>query len=87
MEECRSRRIEDFEIDPGDLLVGMEPGHGIALARRCPDARVTLIGLWSHPRRPHLHDPHYTLADDYFDTCYAVIDSALATMRERMRQQ
>lgn len=87
MAECRSRRIEDFTIKPGDLLIGMEPGHGIELARRCPGAPVTLIGLWSIPRRPHLHDPFYTLADDYFDTCYAVIDSAIEAIQARMRRQ
>lgn len=87
MGECRSRRIEDFKIEPGDLLIGMEPGQGIELARRCPGARVTLIGLWSRPKRPHLHDPFYTLADDYFDTCYAIIDSALAAIQERMKRQ
>jgi protein-tyrosine phosphatase len=87
MSRCRSRRIEDFAIEPGDLLIGMEPSHGTALAQRCPGAKVTLIGLWSIPKRPHLHDPFYTLADDYFDTCYGVIDSALATIQERMHRQ
>ena len=39
-------------------------------------AQVSLMGLWSLPRRPLIFDP-YGLHDRYYQTCYATIDSAL----------
>lgn len=86
--EChRSRNIADFAPEPGDLLIAMEPRQAQALAVRYvsdPAIQVTLLGLWSHPRRPHLHDPH-TLSPDYFRTCFDLIDTAVAALLAKVR--
>jgi protein-tyrosine phosphatase len=82
----RAQTVDQVEVDRGDLLVAMEPWQADALASRFagrPGVQVTLLGLWSTPRRPHLHDPH-RLCDDYFRTCFAVIDSAVAAMRRNL---
>jgi protein-tyrosine phosphatase len=79
----RSTPIDDVRLGPGDLLVAMEPWQAQALAGRA-GAQVTLLGLWSTPRRPHLHDP-YGLCDDYFRTCFRLIDSAVAAIAARMK--
>jgi protein-tyrosine phosphatase len=82
----RACAAEDFEIHSGDLLVAMEPRQVRTLARRLPLApcQVTLLGLWSRPRRPHIHDPH-RLSEAYWEQCLDVIDSAVRAIAERMR--
>ena len=65
-------------LRPGDLLLGMEPWQaGRLLDAAPPGAQVSLLGLWARPARPHLQDP-YGLPAAYFDTCFAVIDNAVA---------
>lgn len=66
----------DFTVRPGDLLVAMEVRQARRLAGRAdqPGAQVTVIGLWGRPRRPHIHDPFYTLDPDYFMTCFAELE-------------
>jgi len=87
LEPHRAREDADFEILAGDLLLAMEPRQGPLVVARFAAApcQITLLGLWSTPRRPHIHDPH-RLSEAYFDRCYAVIDSAIAAIGERMRR-
>lgn len=82
----RARDINDFEIQCGDLLVAMEPRQ-LRVLGRLPaiPCQVTLLGLWSRPRRPHIHDPH-RLSEDYWERCFDVIDSAVLTIAEQMRR-
>jgi protein-tyrosine phosphatase len=82
----RSTSVADYEPLPGDLLVAMEPWQADELVRRfanLPDVQVTLLGLWSKPRRPHIHDP-FGLGPAYFRTCFRVIDSGVAGMLARI---
>jgi low molecular weight protein-tyrosine phosphatase len=83
--EHRTRAPKDFEFHSGDLLVVMEPRQARALLRSllAMPCQVTLLGLWSRPRRPHIHDPH-RLSDAYWEQCFDVIDSAVRTIAERM---
>lgn len=86
--EHRSTAIGDIQIEAGDLLVAMEPWQAEALASRfggTPGIQLTLLGLWSTPKRPHLHDPH-GLSGDYFLTCFALIDTAVDGMLARIRR-
>lgn len=76
----RSTAITDFDMRAGDLLLAMEPHQAFTLAARAdPGVQVTLLGLWSRPPRPHLHDP-FSLGDAYFRTCFRVIDGAVANI-------
>ena len=62
--------------------MALEPRLAAALASRYaaePEVQVTLLGLWSRPRRAHLHDPH-TLSAAYFRTCFDLIDTAVAAL-------
>lgn len=76
----------DFEFSNDDLLVLMEPRQARGMLSRLPavPCQVTLLGLWSRPRRPHIHDPH-RLSEAYWERCFDVIDSAVRTIVERMR--
>jgi protein-tyrosine phosphatase len=78
----RSLTIHDAELTSGDLLVAMEPWQADALFEM-EKAQVTLLGLWSTPQRPHLHDPH-KLCRDYFRTCFRLIDSGVEAMLARL---
>lgn len=67
-----------------DLLLAMEPGQVrrlLAIARRW-GAQATLLGLWASPERAYLQDP-YGLSEDYFHTCFSVIDGAISAIHRR----
>jgi len=75
------RALMRMRVEPCDLLIAMEPAHLRPLrpiARRA-GAQLTLIGLWSTPRRVCLTDP-YGLCEEYFNRCFMLIDSAVAGM-------
>jgi protein-tyrosine phosphatase len=80
----RSTEVDHAELRSGDLLVAMEPWQARMLRERFPGHQVTLLGLWTTPRRPHLHDP-YTLSPAYFRTCFRLIDSGVAALLARTR--
>jgi protein-tyrosine phosphatase len=77
--EHRAATVDGAALFRGDLLVAMEPWQARMLAARFPAHQVTLLGLWTNPRRPHLHDPH-TLSDAYFQACFRLIDSGVAAL-------
>lgn len=81
-----ARDAADFELQTDDLLVVMEPRQarrilGLLQSGSC---QLTLLGLWSQPPRPHIHDPH-RLSEGYWERCFDVIDSAVQTIAGRMR--
>lgn len=89
LEGHRSCNINDFHVAPGDLLVGMEPGqvqHLATLFGPRDNVQITLLGLWSRPRREHLADP-YGLKPAYFGMCFDVIDSAVREMTGRLARK
>jgi protein-tyrosine phosphatase len=79
LEAHRAATFDDAALGADDLLVAMEPWQARDLAARFPSHQVTLLGLWSRPRRPHLHDP-YTLSPAYFGTCFRIINSGVAAL-------
>lgn len=83
-----SQRASEFEILDGDLLIAMEPRQAYEMAARFTDPRwqLSLLGLWAKPVRPHIHDP-YKLSAAYFDTCFAVIDTAIETIAGHMERR
>ena len=73
----RTSRLQEMSLKPGDLLLGMEPAHlEMAKQHLIPGVQLTLLGLWSEPLRPYIHDP-YSSTDEYFDHCFDIIDSAI----------
>ncbi len=84
----RSRAFDARNLWDSDLVILFEPVQ-LVEARRRIGARaihLTLLGLWSQPRLPYLHDP-YGLSDRYFERCYAVIDSGVRTIVQQMSAQ
>ena len=80
MSAHRTTAWPDFERCGGDLYLAMEIRQAHSLLRLgVPAAQIALLGRWSRPRRLHLHDPH-TLSAAYFETCFALIDSAVRNL-------
>jgi protein-tyrosine phosphatase len=80
----RSAR-ESCRITDDDLLVVFEPSQLAEIRRRYADRmlRVTLLGIWAQPIRPHIQDP-YGRSDRYFLRCFSIIDANLAELVSRM---
>jgi protein-tyrosine phosphatase len=70
--------LKDYAPQPGDLLLAMEVRQLRRLAAdpRLGDLPRMLLGRWTRPMLPHLHDP-YGLDDRYMATCLARIDKAI----------
>ena len=74
----RSHELRASGIHANDLVLFFEPQHLIAYRRICGNhpAAVSLLGLWSEPKRPYISDP-YGKSDRYFQECYSFIDSGV----------
>lgn len=74
----RSLRVQDYQPAEGDLLLAMETRHLRKLAADPALAAIprTLLGLYTRPKTPHLHDP-YQLSDAYTRICLERIATAL----------
>lgn len=81
----RSRALASAELNSGDLVIVFEPEQ-IEPARqylaRFEGVQLTLLGLWSRPRRTYVADP-YGRSDAYFQTCFGCIDSAVHSLIEK----
>lgn len=77
----RSLRAQDYKPVAGDLLLAMETRHMRRLAADPVLEAVprTLLGLYTRPRTPHLHDP-YELSDAYTRVCLQRIASAIPAL-------
>ncbi|MDF0488736.1 phosphotyrosine protein phosphatase [Sphingomonas sp. H39-1-10] len=77
----RSLRAQDYAPAEGDLLLAMETRH---LRRLAADPALaaaprTLLGLYTRPATPHLHDP-YQLGDAYTRLCLERIATAMPVL-------
>lgn len=80
----RSARAEASSFAKDDLIIVFEPGHLPRICRRTGRwTHVSLLGAWSHPVRPHIHDP-YGRSDRYFQECFSVIDTGVAMLAGQM---
>ncbi|MEQ6334967.1 phosphotyrosine protein phosphatase [Sphingobium sp. MK2] len=73
--------MDDYVPETGDLLLAMEVRQ---LHRLATDPRLTglprmLLGRWTRPMLPHLHDP-YRLDDRYMLRCLARIERAVGAL-------
>lgn len=78
--------LSDYSYQNGDLLLVMEIRHIKRLILSgVPAQAIAPLGQWASPVRIHLHDPH-TLSDDYFHTCFNLINSAVINLTEEFRE-
>lgn len=82
----RSAHIRTADFKTNELLLFFEPGH-IFAAKKILDhipAQISLVGLWSSPKRPYIFDP-YGRSDECFRYCFDAIDSSIANISARLR--
>lgn len=72
-----TQNIQDYQPEPGDVLVGMEPKHADELAalfnNRVP---ITLVGLWCRNPQAYIHDP-YNTNSVFFTVCEQQVVNAV----------
>lgn len=73
--------LADYAPEAGDLLLAMEVRqlHRLAADPRVAHLPRMLLGRWTRPMLPHLHDP-YSLDDRYMAQCLARIDGAIGRL-------
>lgn len=78
----RTTRAQDFSPIAGDLLLGMEVRHlrGLARDERLGPVPRSLLGLWTAPPLPHIHDP-FELDPAYMTNCLRRIESAIPRLK------
>ena len=81
LNEHRATDVSDYVPQEGDLLLVMETRQlrRIAANPRLAHLPRTLLGLYTTPRTPHLHDP-YSLSTAYMDRCLSLIDTAISAL-------
>ena len=79
LSDHRAVDLVDYRPQEGDLLLAMEVRqlHRLAADPRLKNLPRMLLGRWTRPMLPHLHDP-YELDDAYMATCLARIGQAVA---------
>lgn len=78
MSDHRALDLADYTPQLGDLLLAMEVRqlHRLAADPRLGDTPRLLLGQWTRPMMPHLHDP-YELDDAYMATCLRRVEQAV----------
>lgn len=81
IEEHLTVRVQDFVPRPGDYLLGMEHRHLRKLASLEDLAHLPrgLLGSYSRPPMPHLHDP-YRLDPAFMAVCLRRVESAVQAL-------
>lgn len=79
-------RVDQYQPQPGDLLVGMEPKHAYELEQRFAQApvQITVLGLWLSRPLAYLHDPYNTNAQ-YFDLCETLVQAAVLELISQLK--
>ncbi|MDR7088669.1 arsenate-mycothiol transferase ArsC [Cellvibrio fibrivorans] len=82
----KTMRVDQYQPQVGDLLIGMEPKHIWALEHRFAQApvQITLAGLWLPLPIAYLHDP-YNANEQYFDRCERSVVMAVLQLNERLK--
>lgn len=83
----KTMRVDQYQPQAGDLLVGMEPKHIHALEQSFSLApvQITMAGLWLPLPLAYLHDPYNTNAQ-YFDRCESLVEQAVHKIISNFQQ-
>lgn len=77
-------RVQDFVPQPGDYLLGMEHRHLRKLADLAELTHLPrgLLGSYTSPPMPHLHDP-YRLDPAFMAVCLRRVESAVQALARK----
>lgn len=81
LQEHITKRVDQYEPQEGDLLIGMEPKHIHGLRARFAQApvQITLIGLWLKSPLAYLHDP-FNANSEYFSQCETLVKDGVISI-------
>ncbi len=87
LSQHRSSVYDSRALLETDLVIVFEPRQFVDARRRIGNraVSVTLLGIWSKPICPYIHDP-YGRNDDFFQRCYAAIDAYLLEIIRLLRE-
>lgn len=70
-----------------DLLIAMEPWQVKFLQKNLSRKHsCTLLGLWTQPALPHIHDP-YGSSPEYFEQCFTYIQHSVNELSKKIKQK
>lgn len=81
-----SRHIRDYEPQPCDLIVVMEPKHILQLPPLLSVTQITLVGLWLDRPQPYVHDP-FSSSPHHFNYCEELVVRGVKGMAERINKK
>lgn len=83
----KTMRVDQYQPQAGDLLIGMEPKHIHALEQYFSQApvQITMAGLWLSQPLAYLHDPYNTNAQ-YFDRCELLVEQSAQKIMSNFQQ-
>lgn len=86
LEGHKSTPIMYLILRKTDLLVAVEPWQADLIARNLIRKHYcTLLGLWSRPALPHIHDP-YGSSPAYFQQCFARIEQSVYGLAKKIKK-
>jgi len=81
----RSTDIKHYRPRASDLVVVTEPQHVLAVRSHLGEAQLTLLGLWTRPRRFYIHDP-YSTTPQYCARCTALMYTGVERLAVAIRE-
>lgn len=81
----RSTDIKHYRPRASDLVVVTEPQHVLAVRSHLGEAQLTLLGLWTKPRKFYIHDP-YSATPHYCARCTALMYSGVERLSAAIRE-
>jgi len=86
LESHRTRSLENFVFQPGDLVMGMEPAH-LAVIRELapPGVSIGLAGLWCRRKIAYIHDP-FNCSKGYFSHCESLIVDSVRRLLDQKKK-
>lgn len=87
LSQHKTMRVDQYQPQAGDLLIGMEPKHIHALEQHFSLApvQITMAGLWLPQPLAYLHDPYNTNAQ-YFNKCESLVEKAVHKIMSKFKQ-
>lgn len=74
------------EFNRTDLLIAMEPWQAELVSSNLSQKyHTTLLGMWSNPIRPYIHDP-YMKSESYFNNCFNYIEKSVHAIAAKLQK-
>ncbi len=84
LENHKTTPLLNVDFKDTDILLVMEPYQAEVVSELLNGKyAVSLLGLWSKPELPYIHDP-YSSSLAYFETCFNTIEKSVYGIRNKI---